>query len=413
MQDSRISLKDWLYNFRIPIMMMAAFAIAMIFGLSISRGWQNFFFTLSLSIQSLLTFTLPFIIFSFLFSCVGNLSKGALRFVLLLLPMICISNYLAVLTAYASSYVLVEKMRWIQVLHAHESKELLTPLAWQIKLMPLFSNDKALFSGCIIGYVSSRLWHNQAKMLSSYLMRSSLFILKSIFVPILPLFIFGFVLRMEVNGVLSLVITSYFSVFVLITFICSIYIVFLYGLANNFKRSLWLKNLGNMLPAGFTAFSTVSSAASLPMTLLCAEKNVADQDIVHGVVPATANTHLIGDCFAIPILAFMVLLAYGHSWPGLSEFLYFAVFFVLAKFAVAAVPSGGILVMLPVLGQHLGFNSEMQALIVTVYALFDPMITVGNVMGNGIFVKFFDTFYKKLDNCIAPNVNVDVNYSKE
>ena len=114
-------------------------------------------------------------------------------------------------------------------------------------------------------------------------------------------------------------------------------------------------------------------------------------------MPATANTHLIGDCFAIPILSFVVMLSYGQSWPNFYDFLVFTIFFVMAKFAVAAVPAGGILVMLPVLHTHLGFDSEMQALILTVYSLLDPMITVGNVMGNGFFVKCFDIIYKKTD----------------
>ena len=154
-------------------------------------------FTFSLSIQSLIVFILPFIIFSFLFSCIGNLSSGALRFVLLLLPMICISNYIAVIAAYFSSYAVIEQFHFISVLKVYKGQDLLSPQSWVLQLAPLFANDKALVAGCVSGYSSSRFFPEKAKVYSAYMMRAELFTLKSVFVPVLPFLIFGFVLRMH------------------------------------------------------------------------------------------------------------------------------------------------------------------------------------------------------------------------
>ena len=67
------------------------------------------------------------------------------------------------------------------------------------------------------------------------------------------------------------------------------------------------------------------------------------------------------------------------------NYLIFASYFVLAKFSVAAVPGGGILVMLPILESYLGFDSGMLSLITALYILFDPIITCANVFGNGAF----------------------------
>jgi Na+/H+-dicarboxylate symporter len=58
---------------------------------------------------------------------------------------------------------------------------------------------------------------------------------------------------------------------------------------------------------------------------------------------------------------------------------------------VAAIPGGGIVVMLPILESCLGFNSEMLSLITALYILFDPVITSANVLGNGMFAKLIDT----------------------
>ena len=76
---------------------------------------------------------------------------------------------------------------------------------------------------------------------------------------------------------------------------------------------------------------------------------------------------------------------FGVDEPGILGCLIFAAYFVLAKFSVAAVPGGGILVMLPILEKYLGFNSEMLSLITALYILFDPVITCANVLGNGAF----------------------------
>ena len=176
------------------------------------------------------------------------------------------------------------------------------------------------------------------------------------FCSCIALFDIWFVSRMHANGI-KILLSSYLSVFLVITVLCAIYLFILYGFVSRFNFKVFINTI-NMAPAGFTGFTTVSSAATLPMTVICSKKNVSDHDIVHGVVPATANTHLIGDCFAIPILSFVVMLSYGQSWPNFYDFLVFTIFFVMAKFAVAAVPAGGILVMLPVLHTHLGFDSD-------------------------------------------------------
>ena len=74
----------------------------------------------------------------------------------------------------------------------------------------------------------------------------------------------------------------------------------------------------------------------------------------------------------------------------LLNYFMFVVYFVIAKFSVAGIPGGGIIVMLPILESYLGFNSEMMSLITALYILFDPINTCINVLGNGAFAKMID-----------------------
>jgi Na+/H+-dicarboxylate symporter len=149
-----------------------------------------------------------------------------------------------------------------------------------------------------------------------------------------------------------------------------------------------------MLPAAITGVGTMSSAAAMPLTILGVEKNSKHSDLARAIIPATVNIHLIGDCFAIPIFAFAVLKNFGIEQPDFAAYLIFACYFVLAKFSVAAIPGGGILVMLPILESYLGFQPEMMSLITALYILFDPVITPANILGNGAFALIISKFQR-------------------
>jgi Na+/H+-dicarboxylate symporter len=86
--------------------------------------------------------------------------------------------------------------------------------------------------------------------------------------------------------------------------------------------------------------------------------------------------------------------------PSLFTYLSFALYFVIAKFSVAAIPGGGIIVMLPILENIFGFTPEMSSLITALYILFDPIITSANIAGNGAFAMVLNKisnlqFFKK------------------
>ncbi len=79
-----------------------------------------------------------------------------------------------------------------------------------------------------------------------------------------------------------------------------------------------------------------------PLTIIGAKNNAANKDLARSVIPATVNIHLIGDCFATPILAFAILKSFGLNDPSIFNYMIFSFYFIMAKFSVAAIPGGGI-----------------------------------------------------------------------
>lgn len=371
---------------------MSEIVLCLLLGDSIPYALKSFSYALSLTIKGVLLTILPFIIFSFLISSMRQLKTGALSFVILAFILICSSNFISTTSAGFLGILTLDAFGAISPFAA--PTQVLHPL-WSLNFTTLISNELALFLGLVAGIIVSFLGNQRLNTYADKLQTIALLFLKRVFIPLIPIFILGFIFKIQHEDVLEIIVKDYLSVFLLTITATFGYIMFLYGLSTQFRPSKWLVAIKNMIPAAITGFSTMSSASALPLIVEGAEKNTKDP-LTKGIVPFSVNIHLIGDCFFISLLALGILLSFGHELPSFSEYLIFTVFFVLAKFAVAAVPGGGVLVMLPVLEKYLGFSGEMLSLMTAIYILFDPIITCANVMGNGSFAMIFSKIYKAL-----------------
>ncbi|MEI6791477.1 MAG: cation:dicarboxylase symporter family transporter, partial [Myxococcaceae bacterium] len=329
-----------------PLLLLAVLFFSLFFGGWVPVAWKSVAYGISLTIKEVLIFVLPVLIFSFVFSSMVNLGKRAMQFVLLVIPLVCLSNFTSTWLAYFSgSFLIPNNIAISDLLQSNAS----LPAPWAFKLPQLISNDMALLFGFTLGLISAFAFPDRAGTWSLRLVSISHAVLNRFFVPIMPIFILGFTLKLAHDQILSVLLQNYLAIFLII--FCSVfgYILFAYGLLSGFRFQVWRESLRNMWPAALAGFSTMSSAAAMPLTLLAAEKNTERPEISGPVIPATVNIHLVGDCFAIPIFALAILLSFGSALPDFSTYAIFVLYFVLAKFAVAAVPGGGILVMLPVL----------------------------------------------------------------
>ena len=150
-----------------------------------------------------------------------------------------------------------------------------------------------------------------------------------------------------------------------------------------------------MMPAGLTGFSTMSSAATMPVTLACVEKTTKDRQFTNLLIPATTNIHMLGDDLTLMITSMTLLSVFGIPWPDLVHFLPFALAFSLAKLSCVGIPGASVLVILPVLQSYLGFTPEMISVVTTIYVLQDPFGTCANVMGNGAFALLIHRLVKR------------------
>lgn len=372
--------------------------IAVIALIGLSFPWmspvcKSILYGLSLSLKSVILFVLPVLIFGLLFQTCSEIAKKASLGILLMFLAICFSNFASTMLSFFAGKIAYQLDLSMQIPLDNSS---LTPL-YSFSLPKLLSNGKAMFLGVLSGIVSGWFFPGWAKKASSILGKVTSWLLKGI-VFIIPFFIAGFALKLIDDGVFLLILRNYALIFGLVAGSLCLYIGFLYLMVNRFQYKPFWQSIKNMMPAAIAGLGSMSSAAAMPFTILGVEKNSKNASLAKSVVPATVNVHLIGDCFAIPIFAFAILNSFGAQEPSLLSYFPFAVAFILAKFSVAAIPGGGVLVMLPILETYLGLTGEMLSLITALYILFDPVITCANVLGNGGFAQVIDRVVSKFKN---------------
>ena len=137
----------------------------------------------------------------------------------------------------------------------------------------------------------------------------------------------------------------------------------------------------NMGPAQLMAFSTSSSAATLPVTMDCVEENMGvSKNVSSFVLPVGATVNMDGTSLYQAVA--VVFLAQMHDVDlSVTQQLTIVLTATLASIGSAAVPSAGLIMMILVL-QSVGLNPAWVAILFPVDRPLDMLRTVVNVTGD-------------------------------
>ena len=134
-------------------------------------------------------------------------------------------------------------------------------------------------------------------------------------------------------------------------------------------------------PAQMLAFSTSSSAATLPVTMeRCEEELNVSKEVSSFVLPLGATINMDGTSLYQAVAAVFIAQAFGYDLD-LSAQLTIVLTATLASIGAAAVPGAG-MVMLVIVLSAIGINPEGIALIFAVDRILDMLRTVVNVTGD-------------------------------
>ena len=174
---------------------------------------------------------------------------------------------------------------------------------------------------------------------------------------------------------------SWYSLTVLLGLLLMIFVIYPLILKVFVKQIPYKGFFKSMSPAQTLAFSTSSSAATLPVTMECVEENLGvDKKISSFVLPIGATVNMDGTSMYQAIA--VIFLAQMHMIDlTLGQQITVVLTATLASIGSAAVPSAG-LVMLIIVLSSVGLNPAWIAIIFPVDRILDMFRTVVNVTGD-------------------------------
>jgi len=138
-----------------------------------------------------------------------------------------------------------------------------------------------------------------------------------------------------------------------------------------------------MSPAQLLAFSTSSSAATLPVTMECVEQNLGvRKDVLSFVLPIGATVNMDGTCLYQAVAAIFIAQVLNYDLT-LAQQLSVILTATLASIGSAAVPGAGILMLVIVL-ESIGVPPAGIALIFALDRPLDMLRTTTNVTGDAV-----------------------------
>ena len=219
-------------------------------------------------------------------------------------------------------------------------------------------------------------------------------VISGVIIPLLPLYIFGIFLQIGAEGQAGAIMKLFIKVIAVIFVLHVTLLLIQFIIAGAIAKKNPFKALFTMLPAYVTALGTQSSAATIPVTLRQAIKNGVDEKLAGFTVPLCATIHLAGSTLKIVACALAILWMQGMP-HGLDIFAGFICMLGITMVAAPGVPGGAIMAALGLLSSMLGFNEDLQGLMIALYIAMDTFGTACNVTGDGAIALVVNKIYKK------------------
>ncbi|MCG7571142.1 MULTISPECIES: dicarboxylate/amino acid:cation symporter [Pseudoalteromonas] len=379
---------------KLILKLVAGIVLGMLIGAFAPEAVARALYTAKVLIGELIGFTIPLIILFFICSGIAGLPKGA--------------NHLLGRTvgfAYGSTVVAgtlaIIVMTWAAPyisgsINFHGGEESALSSFIDIEIPPLMGVMSALVAAFAFGIGISQRQLTQLQQVVDQGKEVIDGLLSKVIIPALPFYIAGVFADMTVAGTVASTLQTFAVVLAIALVMHWVWLSVLYiGTGLLLGRSPWML-LKNMLPAYLTALGTMSSAATIPVSLKASKDNGVKEHIANFSVPLCATIHLSGSTITIVTCAMAVMaLSPTMAIGSLTEMLPFVLMLGIVMIAAPGAPGGAVMSALGLLTSMLGFTDAEIALMIALYLAQDSFGTACNVTGDGIIALWVDRFSDK------------------
>lgn len=342
-----------------------------------------------------LGFAIPLIIIGFIAPGIGELGRGAGRLLGMTTGIAYVSSIIGGLLAFLSATLLYPYLLEAGSLtqsFSNPEEALLAPY-FTVDMPPVFGVMTALLLAFTLGLGAAVI---KGQALQNVMIDFRAIIEKliaSVIIPLLPYHIFCVFANLTYGGQVTMILSVFVKVFVMIIVLHILYLVIQYVVAGQIGRKNPFTLLKNMIPAYFTAIGTQSSAATIPVTLRQTKLNGVKGKVADFVIPLCATIHLSGSTITLVScsMAVMVLtgmpITFGSMFP-------FILMLGVTMVAAPGVPGGAVMAALGLLESMLGFDTTLTSLMIALYIAQDSFGTATNVTGDGAIAIITDRMSK-------------------
>ena len=150
------------------------------------------------------------------------------------------------------------------------------------------------------------------------------------------------------------------------------------------------------LPAYLTAVGTMSSAATLPVSLACARRSPAlSKTMTEFMIPLGATVHLCGSVLTETFFIMTISQMLYGSLPSVGTMALFIILFGVFAVGAPGVPGGTVMASIGLVTSVIGFDAAGVALLLAIFALQDSFGTACNVTGDGALALILEGLFNR------------------
>lgn len=355
----------------------------------VSPGWlTKVIVTFKVLFGQLLGFTIPLIIIFFIVSGIASFGKHSGRMLGLTSLIAYTSTILAGILAFIVALIIIPRIT--STGGAAVEAEALEPL-FDLEIDPIVGVMTALVAAFVFGIGLTRV---KSPTLTSLFNEGREIIERfiwAIIIPILPFYIASIFVELSAEGTVFETLKTFGIVLFIAVIVHWLWLIVLYATAGTYTGKNPFSLLKTMLPAYFTGLGTMSSAATIPVTVRQAKENKVSEAVADSVIPLGATIHLAGSTITLVLCSVAVMvLSNDLSMPTFGEMLPFIFLLGIAMVAAPGIPGGAVMAAVGLLESMLGFGATAVGLMIALYMAQDSFGTATNVTGDGAIALIVD-----------------------
>ncbi|OWZ84731.1 dicarboxylate/amino acid:cation symporter [Natranaerobius trueperi] len=386
-------------NFGLIPRLVVAIILGTLTGFFLPDWVGNTLFTLSSIFGELLDYVVPLIILAFIIPGIAELAERPGKMLGAAAGLAYISTVVAGIIAFFVAVLIIPSLA-PDIIQVEEDAGLSTfidleiPVAMEI----MTALVTAFIFGIGVNYIKNVKGNKTIYNLVLEFREIVRLFIEKVIIPFLPLFIAGIFADMAAEGTVFETLGLFAPLFLLVIGLQIVFLILQFTVANRLMpENRIFQSLKKMIPAYTTAIGTVSSAATMPITLKSAKSLKVPEKVADFVVPLGATIHLSGSTIAITISAVTVHVLHIGT-PEFFSFLPFILMLGVVMIGAPGVPGGAVMAAMGLLSSMLGFGETEQALMIAIYMGQDPFGTACNITGDGANTIIISSLTKNKDN---------------